>query len=64
MKTIILFLAASALGACTTLAGPFVTNISHDGEGHLNIEKCNVTYNAFLSVVGNTNCSSSVVKVR
>lgn len=64
MKNILLFLAASMLGACTTLAGPFVTNISHDGEGHLTVDKCNVTYNAFLATVGNSNCTSSVVKVR
>ncbi len=32
-------------------AGPFVTNISSDGRGGLNIEKQKVQYNAFLGVV-------------
>ena len=41
------------LAGCTT-AGPFVTNISSDGRGGLNIEKAKVKYNSFSGVVSTT----------
>ena len=51
MKNVIMsILLAMSLTACTT-AGPYVTNISSDGKGGLNIEKCGVKMNAFLGTV-------------
>ena len=48
MKNVIMsILLAMSLTACTT-AGPYVTNISSDGKGGLNIEKCGVKMNSFL----------------
>jgi len=41
---IIVFLFLLVLSGCST-AGPFVTNISSDGKGGLNIEKARVTQN-------------------
>lgn len=63
MKIAIVLLVAMLFSGCTTLAGPFVTNVSHDGEGRLLVDRCNVTYNAFLGTVGNANCNSSTVKI-
>lgn len=49
--------------ACTT-AGPYVTNISSDGAGGLNIEKCSVQFNAFMGTVSNHECNASRINVR
>lgn len=56
-----LFLAASLTG-CTT-AGPYVTNISSDGDNGLDIEKCGVKLNAFMGTVSTVDCSSQHVKL-
>ena len=50
------------LAGCTT-AGPFVTNISSDGRGGLNIEKQKVEYNMFLGVVSNTETTNSNIQL-
>lgn len=47
MKKILAIAFAALLGACTN-AGPFVTNISADGNNGLVIEKCQVHMNAFM----------------
>ncbi|MGK0402766.1 MAG: type IV secretion system protein VirB7 [Alcanivorax borkumensis] len=49
--------------ACTT-AGPYVTNISSDGDNGLNIEKCAVKLNAFMGTVSTTECTSQHLKLR
>ncbi|EIP96832.1 hypothetical protein OpiT1DRAFT_01257 [Opitutaceae bacterium TAV1] len=46
----LLIAAAGFLGGCTT-AGPFVTNISSDGQGNLVVEKNTVHFNAFTGAV-------------
>lgn len=51
-----------ALSGCTT-AGPYVTNISSDGNNGLNIEKCKVELNAFLGVVNTGDCSTSSIRL-
>ncbi|MCF8036590.1 MAG: hypothetical protein K9K62_06940 [Desulfobacteraceae bacterium] len=38
------------LGGCST-AGPFVTNISSDGQGNLIVEKNTVRFNSFTGTV-------------
>lgn len=50
------------LVGCST-AGPFVTSISSDGRGGLNIEKQKVEYNAFLGVVGTTEVSTTNIQL-
>lgn len=66
MKCYALFLAvlliSSVLTGCST-AGPFVTNISSDGRGGLNIEKQKVQYNMFLGVVSTTETTNSNIQL-
>ena len=50
------------LAGCST-AGPFVTNISSDGRGGLNIEKQKVEYNAFLGTVSTTETTNSNIQL-
>jgi len=58
---IVLF--ACALQACTT-AGPYVTNISSDGNYGLTVEKCTVHMNAFMGTVSTGDCTSQIIKLR
>lgn len=62
MKTSLFALVSITLSACTT-AGPYVTNISSDGNNGLNIEKCKVELNAFLGVVNTGDCITSNIKL-
>ena len=50
------------LTGCST-AGPFVTNISSDGRGGLNIEKQKVQYNAFLGIVTTSETTNSNIQL-
>ncbi len=50
MRYMFAFLLAASLGTCTT-AGPYVTNISSDGDWGLTVEKCQVHMNAFMGTV-------------
>ena len=52
-----------AVAGCST-AGPFVTNISSDGNGGLVIEKTYVQYNGFTGTVSNKDQSSTNIKLR
>jgi len=47
---------------CTT-AGPFVTNISSDGNGGLVIEKAMVEMNGFTGTVTNKNPTTSTIYI-
>ena len=58
MKKILLILVMVVLSACTN-AGPFVTNISSDGNNGLILEKCQVHMNAFMGTVSNDNCTTT-----
>lgn len=58
MKKILLTLVIMVLSACTN-AGPFVTNISSDGNNGLILEKCQVHMNAFMGTVSNDNCTTT-----
>ena len=63
MKNVIMsILLAMSLTACTN-AGPYVTNISSDGKGGLNIEKCGVKMNAFLGTVSTSECTSQHIQL-
>ena len=46
---------------CASTAGPFVTNISSDGQGGLVVEKCMVKFEQFTSTVSNDNCTSTTI---
>ena len=54
--------AALALAGCTS-SGPFVTSVSSDGQGGLNIVSCMSTYDAATGTQGNGQCSNSHVQV-
>ena len=63
MKNVIMsILLAMSLTACTT-AGPYVTNISSDGKGGLNIEKCGVKMNRFTGTVSTSECTSQHIQL-
>jgi type IV secretion system protein VirB7 len=62
-KAIPILIVATGLSACTT-AGPYVTNISSDGNNGLNIEKCAVKLNAFMGTVSTTECTAQHIKLR
>lgn len=63
MKKILLIASIMALSACTN-AGPFVTNISSNGNNGLIIEKCQVHMNAFMGTVSNSNCTSTSIFIK
>jgi type IV secretion system protein VirB7 len=54
---------AMMVTGCTT-AGPYVTNISSDGNNGLNIEKCAVKLNALMGVVSTAECTSQRIRLR
>ena len=60
---LLLLTAVIALAGCTT-AGPYVTNISSDGNNGLNIEKCGVKLNSFMGTVSTTECTSQHIQLR
>lgn len=62
MKKLVVIVSVLFLQACTT-AGPFVTNLSSDGNGGLNVEKCSVKMNSFTGTVSNANCSSQHISI-
>ena len=64
-KRMILFVAVlgSLQAACTT-AGPYVTNISSDGNYGLTVEKCSVHMNGFMGTVSTGECTSQYIKLQ
>ena len=58
MRNLILIVIAGMVLAGCTSAGPYVTNISSDGNGGLIIEKCGTDMNAFMGTVSTGNCTS------
>jgi hypothetical protein len=66
-RSIILSIAILSLSACTT-AGPYVTNLSSDGNNGLNIEKCTVRLNSIMGMavvgVSTGECSTQNIKLR
>lgn len=61
-KILFLTLLSLTLSACTN-AGPFVTNISSDGNKGLIVEKCQLHMNALMGTVSNENCTNTQIKV-
>lgn len=62
MKKYVMLMLFLLVSACTN-AGPFVTNISSDGNNGLIIEKCQLHMNAFMGTVSNENCSNTPIKL-
>ena len=63
MRYMFAFLLVATLGACST-AGPYVTNISSDGDYGLTVEKCKVHMNAFMGTVSTGDCSTQNIKLQ
>jgi hypothetical protein len=49
---------------CASTAGPFITNISSDGDDGLVIEKCMARFDPWMSTVSNTQCTQTPIKLR
>ena len=62
MRRYLIVGAALTLAGCTS-SGPFVTSISSDGQGGLNVISCMSTYDAATGTQGNGQCSNSHVQV-
>lgn len=63
MKKVIFAAVIAMLAACTN-AGPFVTNISSDGNNGLIVEKCQVHMNAFMGTVSNDSCTTTQLRLK
>lgn len=62
-RTFAATLAAVAVLAGCTNAGPYVTNISSDGRYGLDIEKCTVHMNGFMATVSTGDCTSQHIQL-
>lgn len=54
---------AILVAGCTSTAGPFVTNISSDGDGNLVVEKCMISLQRQINTVDNESCNSHKIKI-
>lgn len=65
-KLVVISIIGLSTQACTQ-AGPFVTNISSDGNNGLTVEKCTVEMNAVLgglSAIRSKDCTTQNIKLR
>lgn len=62
-KAIFAALVLGLLSGCS-MAGPFVTNISSDGEGGLIVNKMMVEFNGFTGTVTNKDMTTETIKLR
>lgn len=58
-----LAIAFSATG-CSSKAGPFVSNISSDGEGGIVVEKCMVRLDRMINTVETADCTNTNIRLR
>lgn len=58
---ILLLICLIGLTGCTTTAGPYVTDVSFDGEGNLMITKNTVVLNAFLGAINNGDKPQTII---
>jgi type IV secretion system protein VirB7 len=54
----------SALAGCASQAGPFVTNISSNGDGGIVVEKCMVNLNRALNTVEAADCNNHDIQLQ
>lgn len=59
MKKLLAIIATLTLTGCASNAGPFITNISPDGKGGINVDKCMVKYDRMLAVVEASDCKQN-----
>ena len=64
MKIFGIFFLLIIIQGCSTHSGPFVTNLSLDGDGNLNVEKCMSEFNFWLNSLSNADCMSSKIKIK
>lgn len=62
MKKLCILLCLIGVTACTT-AGPFVSNISYDGQGNLVVEKQYIQHNEFMGTVSAKPASTSIIHI-
>ena len=62
MRKVLIAAAVILLQGCTT-AGPYVSNISSDGNMGLSVEKCAVQFNAFTGTVSTSECTSHHIQL-
>jgi type IV secretion system protein VirB7 len=63
-RLFVLACAAFALQGCASYAGPFVTSVSSDGNGGLNVQSCMVRLERFTKTVSNANCTTERIRLR
>ena len=65
-KTTIIFalLIISTTAACSSKAGPFVTNISSNGAGGIVVEKCMVRLDRMINTVESADCTNTTIQIR
>jgi len=49
--------------ACTSQAGPFVTQIRYAGPGLIAVEKCMVEFTKFTNTISTEDCGTEVIAV-
>ena len=63
IKISLLSIIGIIISGCTS-AGPFVTNISSDGQGNLLIEKTYVKLNSFTGTISNEGGTTTRVRLK
>jgi hypothetical protein len=51
------------MSGCASTAGPFITNLSSDGNGNLEVERCMVRLDRMINTGDNAECRSSTIRV-
>ena len=64
MKKLFFIACLLLLSGCASTAGPFVTNLSNSGDGDLVIEKCMVKFDPWMSIVNNSDCTNTTIKIK
>lgn len=63
-KLLLIVFALSAVSGCTTMSGPYVTNVASDGKDGLIVDKCMVSFDGFWGIISTTNCSSQTIPLK
>ena len=64
MKRLTILFCVLALQGCASYAGPFVTSVSSDGNGGLDVESCMVRLERFTKTVSNADCTTEHIRLR
>lgn len=63
MKILLALFALGSLQGCISRAGPYVTNISNDGDGFITVERCMAKFDPWMSTVTNDSCHSTHIRL-